>query len=618
MKNARPRSWVKGNGRHFIAFVMAGAVMVDGGAAVAWPFLGGQRDPAPVPADQGPTARVARPASSGETSGLFPTLPNLRTGIKTSGTAEGSEDEEPPFLGGERLNSEVTFAPPGDFTQELEKGKGDSEIRYAKSFEKTFSTEGFLALASAKLIDPAAGEAVAQAIDHGLAFKMERREDERSGAGGAGEGGGITPYERQVRQALNNCIRKKMEGSNSMTRVEASNQCQKDQLFKMGDHPQAPQEGGGGGPTGGADGAADGSILRLSTLLFEVDKDRVEVTTLPDGDGAATPEKVIESYRLTAEEFRRKFGDVEMKGEVVNNRVKQSVRFVSPWESYDKDEPIDPQEYKTALSDPTQLNKLCEKPVSLDFARYCWAFHFYNTIQWTVKAQCDFFNESAELPKAHLPTIPRGGQGSALSLTGADEQPGPWGVNRKDWERVAADLSFPGYTFGVKTAEAFFYGYRKEAIRLGAGVKSPFDIFGSLFSSILGGAGSNADPELKIDCSGVGRAQSDFTFVAQNWNRIRFPTFISAAARFANARALLFSRDIVISAWAVIQQYTSSMGYKDLGESARRLLTAAYDSNKEVMVQKELEKVAKTLEKLELEYEMARTQRGGNASTSAR
>lgn len=425
----------------------------------------------------------------------------------------------------------------------------------------------------------------------------------------------MTPFERQVRQALNNCIRKKMEESSSMTRVDASNQCQKDQLFKMSDHPQAPQDQAGGG----AGGANDGSILRLSTLLFEADKERAATTTLPDGDGAASPEKVVESYRLTAEEFRKKFGDIEMKGEVVNNRVKQSVRILSPWEAaYGKDDPVNPQEYKAALSDPTQLAKLCEKPVTLDFARYCWAFHFYNTIQWTVKAQCDYFNENAELPKAHLPTLPRGGQGSALSLTGSDEQPGPWGVNRKDWERVAADLSFPGYTFGVKTAEAFFYGYRREAVRLPAGISSPFDIFGNLLSGLFGGPGSNPDPELKIDCSGVGRAQSEFTFVAQNWNRIRFPTFISAAARFANARAVLFSRDIVIAAWAVIQQYTSSLGYKDLGESARRLLTAAYDSNKEVMVQKELEKVAKILEKLELEYEMARTQRGGNAKTSVR
>lgn len=187
MKKALLRNWLTGNSRHFITLVLAGGVMLNGGVAVAFPFVGGQREPAPTPLDNGPSAKAARPASSGETSGLS-TFRNGLTGINTSGTPEGAEEEKAPLLGREPNLSGVFFAPPGDFTQELEKGEGDSEIRYAKAFEKTFSTEGFLALASAKLIDPAAGEAVTAAINHGLAFKTERREDERAGAGGSGEG----------------------------------------------------------------------------------------------------------------------------------------------------------------------------------------------------------------------------------------------------------------------------------------------------------------------------------------------------------------------------------------------------------------------------------------------
>jgi hypothetical protein len=77
--------------------------------------------------------------------------------------------------------------------------------------------------------------------------------------------------------------------------------------------------------------------------------------------------------------------------------------------------------------------------------------------------------------------------------------------------------------------------------------------------------------------------------------------------RFANSRALLFTRDIVTTAWTTIQQFSASAEYKDMAELGRQLLQAQYSERKEAQLQHELELLGDMLRKLELEAKLART-----------
>jgi len=200
--------------------------------------------------------------------------------------------------------------------------------------------------------------------------------------------------------------------------------------------------------------------------------------------------------------------------------------------------------------------------------------------------------------------LPRSEQecGSGNLLTGASTCPGPWGVTREDWDRTQEDLSLPGYTFTRGTAEAFFWAYGRETPTILGGGINIFEAITSIIKNPLG-VFSQGTTLLCGDLGPTGRAE--FTTVAKNWKG-RHPVWVKAAMRFANARALLWTRDLTMQAWGVIQGFTSTLGMKDLSEQAKQLLTNAYDKDDEATVQKQLEWTAEILKKLELEADLAR------------
>ena len=230
--------------------------------------------------------------------------------------------------------------------------------------------------------------------------------------------------------------------------------------------------------------------------------------------------------------------------------------------------------------------------------------YYYDLIKWTMQAQCVAFNNAAVSPQAHLPMLPRSEQecGSGSLLTGESTCPGPWGVTREDWDRTQEDLSLPGYTFTRGTAEAFFWAYGRETPTILGGGINIFEAITSIIKNPLGGL-SQGTTLLCGDLGPTGRAE--FTKVAKNWKG-RHPVWVKAAMRFANARALLWTRDLTMQAWGVIQGFTSTIGMKDLSDQAKQLLTNAYDKDDEATVQKQLEWTAEILKKLELEADLAR------------
>lgn len=521
-------------------------------------------------------------------------LPSLTTSFAGSQSGDDGSPQSPfGAAPGDSSTAMVGYSLPGPaLVAELD---GTSTASYANVFDKTFDTAGFQRLSAACLTDSAACLAVTAAMGHGLDMDRNRQ---------AGLGGDVqTPMREQMQLALNQCIRKKID--EGLTSSDASNWCLEDQRFTLSQHPQA----GGETTTTG-----DENTLRLSTLLFLSNADAASSssTLLPAGDTGAENKK--QTYTLTAGEFRSKFGDVELEGRHDKpNAFDQTLRILNPWDATGHN----PQDYQSAATNPDELKLKCEQPVSLEFARYCWAYEYYQTIQWLVQAQCAYFNHNNFGAESHiLPMAPRGGQGCSSSVggSGSGDCPGPWAVDRERWEQARADLSFPGYSFGVGTAEAFFFAYRREVSSVPGG-RGFFDFFGlgggGLGGVISGLLGQRGD----LSCDGANYdGNFEFTSVAQNWRRLRYPTWVAAAMRFANARALLFTRQVVIAAWGVIQQYTSSMGYKQLAEAARQLLVLAYDNNREQAVQKELERVAAILEQLEHQARVARTTQGGGVA----
>ena len=99
----------------------------------------------------------------------------------------------------------------------------------------------------------------------------------------------------------------------------------------------------------------------------------------------------------------------------------------------------------------------------------------------------------------------------------------------------------------------------------------------------------------------------EFTRVARDWDKQRFPTWASTAMRYANSRAIVFTRDIVTSAWTTMQQFSHSMEYKDMVVLGRQLLQQQYTEQNEAQLQHELELLGDMLRKLELEAKLART-----------
>jgi hypothetical protein len=226
-----------------------------------------------------------------------------------------------------------------------------------------------------------------------------------------------------------------------------------------------------------------------------------------------------------------------------------------------------------------------------------------------IVAQCNYYNSVYTSADAHLlPMTPRGDQiggenCNGLNLSGADAGtcPGPWEVLAKDWDRARTDLSIPGYAVGRGTAEAFFFAYRRE-------VAQGEDFFGSLISGLLSSIPLVGGVVPTLSCSGADmNGPYEFTRVARDWGRQRFPTWAATAMRFANSRALLFTRDIVTTAWTTIQQFSASAEYKDMAELGRQLLQAQYSERNEAQIQHELELLGDMLRKLELEAKLART-----------
>jgi hypothetical protein len=396
------------------------------------------------------------------------------------------------------------------------------------------------------------------------------------------------------------CIAKEQK-NNNLTPVDAQNKCLKKPIEIGTDHPSANPDN----PNPNSLGTDGPNTLRFTTMAFLSNKEvsKLNGDDMPfEKEKGADSESLADSFRLTSEAFCSIFGDVviTLKSDDQTKVVNSQMQRIGPWTCRQRAPKTDSNKFFNR----TQLLNLCKDPVSLDVHRYCRAMYYYDLIKWTMQAQCVAFNNAAVSPRAHLPMLPRSEQecGSGSLLTGESTCPGPWGVTREDWDRTQEDLSLPGYTFTRGTAEAFFWAYGRETPTILGGGINIFEAITSIIKDPLGGL-SQGTTLLCGDLGPTGRAE--FTKVAKNWKG-RHPVWVKAAMRFANARALLWTRDLTMQAWGVIQGFTSTIGMKDLSDQAKQLLTNAYDKDDEATVQKQLEWTAEILKKLELEADLAR------------
>jgi hypothetical protein len=398
---------------------------------------------------------------------------------------------------------------------------------------------------------------------------------------------------------ITECIAKEQK-NNNLTPVDAQNKCLKKPIEIGTDHPSADADN----PN---DLVSDGpNTRRFTTLAFLSNKEFASTSggDMPfEEESGSDSDSLKESFRLTSEAFCSIYGDVIItaKSDPQTNVINTQMQRIGPWTCRQRDPKTDEKKFFNR----TELLNLCKDPVSLDVHRYCRAMYYYDLIKWTMQAQCVAYNNAAVPgPQIHQPMLPRNEQEckSGSLLTGDSECPGPWGVTKEDWDRTQEDLSLPGYTFTRGTAEAFFWAYGRETPTiLGGGI----NIFQSITSIIKNPLGifSQGTTLLCGDLGPTGRA--DFTKVAKNW-KSRHPVWVKAAMRFANARALLWTRDLTMQAWGVIQGFTSTIGMKELSDQAKQLLTNAYDKDDEATVHKQLEMTAEILKKLELESDLAR------------
>lgn len=405
-----------------------------------------------------------------------------------------------------------------------------------------------------------------------------------------------------VFDTIGQCIAKERKNNTNLSDAEAQDKCLAS-LVKIGTGHQLANP---------AEPNHDENTLRFTTLAFLSNKEFKNETggDMPFQE-SSDADSLKESFQLTSEAFCSIYGDVLItaKSDPQTKVISTQLQRIDPWMCRNRD----PKTDAPKLTNRNQLLTLCQDPVSLEVNRYCRAMYYYDLIKWTMQSQCVAFNNSAlPGPRAHLPMLPRNEQDcSSGNFLSSPECPGPWGVTRKDWDRTQEDLSLPGYRFTRGTAEAFFWAYRRE-MPMGGG-SNIFGTIGSIFSNPLSLL-SSGSTLLCGDLGPTGRAE--FTAVANNW-KSRHPVWVKAAMRFANARALLWTRDLTIQAWSVIQGFSSTMNLKDLSSSAKQLLTNAYDREDEATVQKQLEWTAQILQKMELEADLARksgTGVVGNAS----
>ncbi len=544
---------------------------------------------APVPLDTGTITRATNPPKVGLEVGIIPDL-------------NGDDEDSAAIAFDPTVGSDVFTAALGmgalapEALAELNTTNATASYSYMLSMAPT--SAGGTSMSAMCFTDSAACAAVSQVINHAIPISTDRRALEAS------EGESST-VQALFKRAMAKCVREKL-GAGGVTLAEASNSCRETvDLPGLLDHPAAATSGAGGGGIFG--GGAGNDELRLSTLMFKRGKDDAISQSFAGVQYIGRTDSLTQNFELTAQEFQQKFGDVVFISKPQENAkaVDHYLKKLTPWEATGEDE----GSWEDRLRDPVQLDNVCAAPVSLEVSRYCWARYYYQLIQWMIVAQCNYYNSVYTSADAHLlPMTPRGDQiggenCNGLNLSGADAGtcPGPWEVLAKDWDRARTDLSIPGYAVGRGTAEAFFFAYRRE-------VAQGEDFFGSLISGLLSSIPLVGGVVPTLSCSGADmNGPYEFTRVARDWGRQRFPTWAATAMRFANSRALLFTRDIVTTAWTTIQQFSASAEYKDMAELGRQLLQAQYSERNEAQIQHELELLGDMLRKLELEAKLART-----------
>ncbi len=574
-----------GGGRVIALLSLSGLIVIGAENQSIAQFEFVPQPTAPVPLDTGTITRATNPPKVGLELAIIPDL-------------NGDDEESASIAFDPTVGSDVFTTALGggalapEALAELNTTNATASYSYMLSMAPT--SAGGTSMSAMCFTDSAACAAVSQVINHAIPISTDRRALEAS------EGESST-VQALFKRAMAKCVREKL-GTGGISLAEASNSCRETiDLPGLLDHPQATPDGP---PAGGAT-----DELRLSTLMFRRRKDStISQSFLGEGQYVNKSDALENNFKLTAEEFKRKFGDVVFISKPQQNAkaVDHYLKKLTPWEATGEDEVA----WEDRLGDPSQLDaQVCTDPVSLEVSRYCWARYYYQLIQWLIVAQCNYYNSVYTSADAHLlPMTPRGDQiggenCNGLNLSGADAGtcPGPWEVLAKDWDRARTDLSIPGYAVSRGTAEAFFFAYRRE-------VAQGQDFFGSLLSGLLSGIPLIGGVVPTLSCAGADlNGPYEFTRVASEWGRQRFPTWASTAMRFANSRALLFTRDIVTTAWTTIQQFSASAEYKDMAELGRQLLQAQYSERKEAQLQHELELLGDMLRKLELEAKLART-----------
>jgi|GEM_PF-5198646 len=551
--------------------VVALGVVVGSGEALAWPFGGINPNPAPTP--HGRTGSFEKPKGTASDSVAPPADPAKQKPQTGGGAVRGASVPPPP-------------KPDVAALQEASaKGVADN---FAGAFANTGMANSFLTLAFS---DPAAFSGISDAIRTSQALSSDRTFKLPPNYW---QGNNSLYYDTLIQ-----CIAK--EQKNGLSPVDAQNSCLGKAIEIGTDHQAANPDN----PNPNSLGTDGPNTLRFTTMAFLSNKEvsKLNGDDMPfEKEKGADSESLADSFRLTSEAFCSIFGDVviTLKSDDQTKVVNSQMQRIGPWTCRQREPKTDSNKFFNR----TQLLNLCKDPVSLDVHRYCRAMYYYDLIKWTMQAQCVAFNNAAVSPRAHLPMLPRSEQecGSGSLLTGESTCPGPWGVTREDWDRTQEDLSLPGYTFTRGTAEAFFWAYGRETPTILGGGINIFEAITSIIKNPLGGL-SQGTTLLCGDLGPTGRAE--FTTVAKNWKG-RHPVWVKAAMRFANARALLWTRDLTMQAWGVIQGFTSTIGMKDLSDQAKQLLTNAYDKDDEATVQKQLEWTAEILKKLELEADLAR------------
>ena len=559
--------------------VAALGVVVGSGEAWGIPIPGLERPIPKAPLNPNPVTKVLE----GKGEATYSIIPMA--------TPAGSADTNPQTqVGGGTVLGQTSQALMSPDEAAKEEAQAQGMDVYAGAYANTDLAQGLMTLSFS---DPAAFAAIGKTIDTAQILNTVRTLRLPPNF--------WTDSSPIFIDTITECIAKEQK-NNNLTPVDAQNKCLKKPIEIGIDHPSAdaknPNELDSDGP----------NTRRFTTLAFLSNKEFASTSgnDMPfEEESGSDSDSLKESFRLTSEAFCSIYGDVIItaKSDPQTNVINTQMQRIGPWTCRQRDPKTDEKKF----SERTQLLNLCKDPVSLDVHRYCRAMYYYDLIKWTMQAQCVAYNNAAVIPQAHLPMVARNEQKceSGSLLTGQSKCPGPWGVTKADWDRTQEDLSLPGYTFTRGTAEAFFWAFRRETLIGGNEGADIFKPIASIFGSVFGGL-SSSWKDTTLLCGDLGpTGRADFAKVAKNW-KSRHPVWVKAAMRFANARALLWTRDLTMQAWGVIQGFTSTIGMKELSDQAKQLLTNAYDKDDEATVHKQLEMTAEILKKLELESDLAR------------